>query len=89
MDSFLKNRGKGNVFVAKKLSLSASKQTPAGLRPLSEKTLKISTPAALGQDTPAIQVVTENDIVKKILIDCTCGKHIELQCEYKDKDMYR
>lgn len=35
-------------------------------------------------EIPKVQMITEDGSVKKILIECTCGKCLELECEYDD-----
>lgn len=34
-----------------------------------------------GENQPTVQLLMEDDEVKKILIKCTCGQNIELNCE--------
>ena len=34
------------------------------------------------QDEPRVEVISQDGVVKKILITCSCGQKIELQCNY-------
>jgi len=47
-----------------------------------ESDIKVVTNAEGGQDKPRIETVSENDIIKRITIKCTCGKCVTLDCEY-------
>ena len=86
MESFLNGRTeqpKAKISVKKPSGLeSANMRVPEPGSALDTKGLEeeIHT-LAEGEHTPTVQVVMEDDEVKKILVKCSCGQNIELSCK--------
>ena len=73
MENFLKNRTKID-----KDNLPQKAETTVQKISL-DKPILIEEPK---QDEPKVEVISQDGVVKKILITCTCGQKIELQCNY-------
>ena len=86
MESFLNGRNeqpKVGVAVKKRPGLEMANMhvpEPGSANQADEDSPELHT-VCEGENTPTVQLLMENDEVKKILIKCTCGQNIELSCE--------
>ncbi|MEM7672509.1 MAG: hypothetical protein AAF212_04130 [Verrucomicrobiota bacterium] len=86
MESFLNGRTeqpKAVVKVKKKSGLESSNlrvPEPGSALDKAGNSQQLET-ISEGENVPTVQLVMEDEEVKKILIQCTCGQKIELVCE--------
>ncbi len=38
--------------------------------------------AGTGDNQPKIELVTENGVIRTLIVNCKCGERIELKCHY-------
>ena len=86
MENFLKNREKEY----KPIPLNGKSLRPKMLDKLAEREgaeppleVREITENENGEDAPKVQVVMEHNTVASILVSCSCGRHVELVCEYR------
>ena len=91
MESFLKGRVhiKKSSYQDDELVDNGKPSDKDALKPLLtdklETTEEVVIESAADEEIPKVQVISEDGSVKKIIIQCTCGKCLELECEYDEE----
>jgi hypothetical protein len=76
MKSFLQGK---KVLNAAPLKAPAMQPAPAAPRPHSHTPVSVVTP---GASSAHVEVIKEGDKVVRLIVTCTCGERVEIDCLY-------
>lgn len=78
MNSFLNER---ESIQSRKGTLKEDKSSLKSMKPCADEAIKDVSPQGEGP-MPKVEVISVEGKVTRILVNCTCGKCIELHCDY-------